>query len=120
MSEVLSQVYTNANHFADAMGVHEEILRLVVEGDDDDDRTIDTMTPARAKLHLDLLKRSYQRLGKWDKSPKVYKELVDQLLSMPVYKNDANFKGVQSTDKWNVKEELSPTLKALGTFTPPE
>ena len=115
MSELLSQLYTEVNHHADAMGVHEKILRLVVEGDDDDDSTLDTMDAATAKRHLLLLKQTYLRLRAWDKQPKTYKDLVDQLINMPAYKSHSEFKSVQSTDKWSLKDK--PEL--MGTFTPP-
>ena len=96
------------------MGVHEEILRLVVEGDDDDDRTLDTMEPEMAKHHLDLLKRAYQRLGGWDKSSSTYKLLVDDLIKM--YQGESAWQGVQHTDKWNAKE----TPDAMGKLSPPQ
>jgi hypothetical protein len=115
MSDLLSQIYTAAGHYREAMRLHEEILRLVVEGDDGDDRTLDTMTPKMAKHHLLLLKASYQRLGGWDKHPSTYKKLVDQLLHMPEYKTDPLFKGVHSTDKWNVKDKPD----AVSEFTKP-
>jgi hypothetical protein len=115
MSELLSQLYTEVKHHAEAMRVHEEILRLVVEGDDDDDRTLDTMDAATAKRQLSLLKQTYLRLRAWDKQPKVYKDLVDELINMPAYKSHPEFKGVQSTDKWSLKEK--PEL--MGTFTAP-
>jgi hypothetical protein len=105
MSDLLSQIYTEAGHHREAMRLHEEILRLAVEGDDGDDRTLDTMTPKMAKHHLSLLKAAYQRLGGWDKHPTTYKKLVDQLLHMPEYKSDPLFKGVHSTDKWNPKDK---------------
>ncbi len=101
MTEILSQLYTACGHHREAMRLHEEILRLVVEGDDGDDRTTDTMTGEKVKNHLALLKAAYQRLGGWDKSPDSYKKLVDQLLAMPVYKSDPLLKGLTSTDKWN-------------------
>ena len=85
------------------MGLHEEILRLVVDGDDGDDRTLDTMEPDAARENLELLKASYQRLHGWDKSPRVYKDLVDHLLSMPEYKGKPQFKDAQPADKWDVK-----------------
>jgi len=100
-----SRVYTAAGHHREAMGVHEDILRLVVEGDDGDDRTLDTMPPETAIKHLKELKRTYQRLGGWDKSAETYKELVDQLLAMPVYKNSTEFKGEKGVETWNVKEK---------------
>lgn len=105
MSDLLSECYTAAGHYREAMAVHEEILRLVVEGDDDDDRTIDTVEPEIARKHLDELKRCYQLLGGWDKSAEVYKDIVTRLINMKEFKGHPEFKGVQSTDKWNVEEK---------------
>ena len=62
MSDLLSELYTNMGHYREAQGVHENVLRLVVEGDDGDDRTLDTMEAVRAKKQLELLKQSYLRL----------------------------------------------------------
>jgi len=55
MSDLLSQIYTAAGHHREAMRLHEEILRLVVEGDDGDDRTLDTMIPKMAKHAISAL-----------------------------------------------------------------
>jgi hypothetical protein len=115
MSDLLSQIYTAAGHHREAMRLHEDILRLVVEGDDGDDRTLDTMTPRMAKHQLSLLKAAYQRLGSWANHPSTYKKLVDQLLQMPAYKSDPLFKGVHSTDKWNPKDKPDPASE----FTKP-
>jgi len=106
MSELLSQAYTAAGHHREAMRVHEDVLRLVVEGDDSDDRTPDTMTAERAKKHLLMLKQTYIRLGGWDKHEHVYKELVDQLLAMPIYRDHDLFKGVNGIEKWSLKEKV--------------
>jgi hypothetical protein len=97
------------------MRVHEEIIRLVVEGDDDDDDTIDTVDAKTAHKHLHLLKQSYLRHQGWDKSSKVYKELVNQLIAMPQFKNAAEFKGEKGTEKWNLKEKIDESDK----FVPP-
>lgn len=105
MSDLLSACYTSAGHYREAMAVHEEILRLVVEGDDDDDKTIDTVTPKVARKHLDELKRCYQRLGGWDKSADVYKDIVSRLLNMKEFKGHPEFKGVPPVEQWNVKED---------------
>jgi hypothetical protein len=109
MSDLLSQIYTQAGHHREAMRLHGEILRLIVEGDDGDDRTPDTVTAKTAKHHLLLLQASYQRLGGWDNNASSFKKLVDQLLKMPEYKSDPLFKGVQGTDKWNVKDKPDTT-----------
>ncbi|KAI9744104.1 MAG: hypothetical protein M1818_002256 [Claussenomyces sp. TS43310] len=105
VSEVLAQLYIEAGHFREAMGLHEDILRLVFEGDDGDDRTCDVMTAARARAHVDLLKRSYQRLGGWDKEASTYIELVDAVLNMAEYKGKPELKGVQSAKSWKTQEK---------------
>ena len=103
--ELLSQIYTKEGHYREAMGVHEEVLRLVVEGDDGDDRTLDTMIPETARRHVELLKASFQRLGKWDKSEALYKDLFHTLVNMEEYKTHPSFKDLQPIEKWSTKEK---------------
>jgi hypothetical protein len=114
MSELLSQIYTHAKHYKDAMRLHEHILRLVVDGYNDDDRTLDTMEASRARKHLDLLKHAYLRLQGWEKDASIYQVLVNQLINTPVYKNDPAFKGVQGTSKWSLKGKDT----GIGEFVP--
>ncbi|KAL9593550.1 MAG: hypothetical protein Q9219_007499 [cf. Caloplaca sp. 3 TL-2023] len=116
MSNLLSQLYTHMGHYREAQGVHENNLRLVVEGDDGDDRTLDTMDAETARLQVELLKQSFLRLRGWDKSPEIYKELIDDLREMPEYKGKAEFKAVRPIGEWNIKEAPSETL---GKFEPP-
>ena len=117
MFDLLSQIYTAAGHYREAMGVHEETIHIVVDydGQDDEGRPLPTMTPEVARKHLDLLKRSYLRLKAWDKSTATYTDLVQRLLAMKQYKGDSHFAGVQPADKWNPKEEAD----AMGTFSAP-
>jgi tetratricopeptide (TPR) repeat protein len=105
MEELLSQVYTAAGHYREAMGVHEDVLCLIVEGDDGDDRTADVVEPAVARRHLDLLKASFLRLKGWDKSASNYHELVRDLLSMREHKAHAAFKDVGPAEKWSLKDD---------------
>jgi hypothetical protein len=115
MEELLSQVYTEAGHFREAMGVHEDVLRLVVEGDDGDDRTVDFVEPVVAKYHLDLLKASYIRLQGWDKSAANYHELVHELLNMREHKGNAAFKDAVPAEKWSLKGDAG----AMGALVAP-
>ncbi|KAL9099745.1 MAG: hypothetical protein Q9163_004799 [Psora crenata] len=117
MSDLLSQLYTSQGHYREAQGVHENILRLVVEGDDGDDRTLDTMDSEVARRHVELLKQSFLRLKGWDKSKDVYRDLIDGLINMPEYKSKPEWKSLQSVDQWNLKEQAS---EKLGKFTAPE
>ena len=117
MSELLSQLYTSMGHYREAMGVHEKILRLVVEGDDGDDRTVDTMKSKRVKMHVELLKQSFLRLQGWDKSEAMYINLVNAILNMEEYKHGQEWHGVRGADHWNKKE---PASDSIGKFVVPE
>ena len=116
MSTLLSALYTSAGHYREAQRVHENNLRLVVEGDDGDDRTLDTMEAGRALKQLELLKQSWLRLRGWDKSLDVYVELVQELKNMPEYKGSKEWKDVRLPSEWNSKEAASETL---GKFSLP-
>lgn len=114
MQEELSELYDAAGHYREAMAVHEDILRLIVEGDDGDDRTQDTVNAATARKQIELLKRAHLRLRGWDKSEATYKALVDDIISM--YKGHENFKGVTGVQMWNFEEKDD----GLGKFSAPE
>lgn len=118
ISEILSQLYMSTKQYGDAMGVHENILQLITSGDDGDDRTQDDVkTPREARLHLDLLKLSYQRNGGWVKSEGTYKLLVDNLLSMKQFRGTPDFKNATSVDKWSLKKDEASA--EVGYFTAP-
>lgn len=105
MEELLSQVHTAAGHYREAMDMDEDVLRLIVEADDGDDRTVDVVEPAMARHHLDLLKASYLRLKGWDKSAHNYQELVRDLLSMREHKSHVAFKCVGPAENWSPKDD---------------
>lgn len=116
MSDLLSELYTSMGHYREAQGVHENVLRLVVEGDDGDDRTHDTVESEPVRNQLDLLKQSYLRLQGWDKSAASYKELVHSVIQM--YKGQPGWKDVGGAETWNFsKEKPSDTL---GKFVAPK
>ena len=117
MSELLSQLYTSMGHHREAMGVHENILRLVVEGDDGDDRTVDTMDSKRVKMHVEWLKQCYLRLHGWDKSPAVYEDLVRAILHMEEHGHKPEWQGVQGVEHWDYKKEAASD--SVGTFVVP-
>lgn len=117
MSELLSQLYTSMGHYREAMAVHENVLRLVVDGDDGDDRTVDTMDSERVKMHVEWLKQCYLRLQGWDKSAATYKNLVNELLHMEEYRHKPEWQGVHGTDKWDKKESASDSI---GKFVVPQ
>lgn len=118
MSELLSQLYTSMGHYREAMGVHENILRLVVEGDDGDDNTVDTMDSKRVKMHVEWLKQCYLRLHGWDKSPAVYEDLVHAILHMDEHRHKPEWQGVQGVEHWDYKKEAAS--ESVGTFVVPQ
>ncbi|KAL8687481.1 MAG: hypothetical protein Q9218_006359, partial [Villophora microphyllina] len=117
MSDLLSQLYTSMGHYREAQDLHENILRLVVEGDDGDDRTHDTMDSATALDQITLLKQSYLRLRGWNKSPETYIDLISDLKKMPEYKDQKEWKQLTLPNEWNSKETPSETL---GRFFAPK
>jgi hypothetical protein len=65
---LLSELYTAQHRYADAMNLHEDILTRLGEG-----QTAPGLdAPATAHTHTELLKISYKRHGKFDKSSQHY------------------------------------------------
>ena len=118
MSELLSQLYTSMGHYREAMGVHEHTLRLVVEGDDGDDRTVDTMKSERVKTHVEWLKQCYLRLKGWDKSEATYRDLVHAILNMEAYRHRPEWQGVRGVESWDYKKEQPSD--SVGKFAVPD
>ena len=117
MEELLSALYTSMGHHREAMGVHENILRLIFEGDDGDERTHDTAEPMVVRKHIELLRQSHTRLHGWDKDKHVYIDLIHSLLDLPQYRGSSELKGAQlHVEHWNLKDSAD---NDLGKFTPP-
>jgi hypothetical protein len=116
MFNLLSELYTERGHFREAMGVHEDIIRLIVEGDDDDDHTTDTVSSEEAFKQIQLLELAYKRMGAWDKPDSVYKDLTMRLLKMPEHAKYLKQRDCKSSDHWNTKKVES----ARGLFKKPE
>ena len=85
---LLSELYTKQARYRDSMGVHEEMLRLTLCADDDDDGfegSEDEGEGTRERIkgvvgvQVRLLKRAHLRLGGWDKSLKNYSDLFSRL-----------------------------------------
>ncbi|KAG8528606.1 uncharacterized protein KY384_006293 [Bacidia gigantensis] len=83
---LLSSLYTAQNRHREAMGIHEEILRLALYGDEsDDDGEFDGTDAGGKKLkevvkaQVKMLKACWERLGGFDKKQNVYEELYNKL-----------------------------------------
>ena len=110
-STLLSELYTVSGKHADAIAVHEGCLRDLIN--DELDEPIPKDVGKIATVHAELLKRAYQRNGGWDKDPGSYIQLYQQLSNE--FKSDADWKTVQSIDKWQPKG-----ADALGVFKEPD
>lgn len=117
MSELLYQLYTNMGNHREAQDLQETILRLVVEGDDGDERTHDTMDSKTALHQVDLLKQSFLRLGGWNKDRIVYVDFIKELKEMPEFKDEKPWKQLHLPSEWDSKETPSATV---GKFIMPE
>ena len=111
LSKLLSSLYTDVGRHRDAMAVHEEILRLALYGDDDgdDDGLRHDEEVAIVREHLEWLKRTYQRLGEWDKSEQMYRTLYAELA-----KTYGGKLGVPPIEKWSPKG-----ADAVGAYVSP-
>jgi hypothetical protein len=115
---LLSTLYTSANFHREAMGVHEEILRLELYGDDDgvdiapglNQAETHKQQEATVKEHLELLMRAHQRNRGWDKREETYKDLYAQLAEEFGQQN----LGVPPIEKWPSRDADSK-----GTYTAP-
>ena len=72
MSRLLAELHTEVGNHAKSMCVHEEILREIDEESDEEKK----MDAALVRDMLELLKRDYARLGRWEKSEHGYAQLV--------------------------------------------
>ena len=117
MYDLLSRLYTSSEGLRPAMAIHEELLRLIAFGDDDDeDQAHELNDDDLIKItsqQLKLLQRSYQRLGGWDKSGKSYEELYARLVE------DFGEKelGVPHISKWSASGNKN--VDDLGKYAPP-
>lgn len=109
MSTLLSELYTTAGRYAQAMGLHEEILRREIS--DDNDATVEDAS-RDARVHLELLKRAHQRLGGWVKDRDEYVDLVDEVLS--TFQVEGLLKDALPITKWPAK-----CTDDRGGFKPP-
>ncbi|MCJ1467798.1 hypothetical protein MMC07_006423 [Pseudocyphellaria aurata] len=94
-----SELYTAVGSHAKAMRVHEEILQQITE-DDSDSGSVDDRSDL-ARIHLDLLRRTHQRLGGWEKDVNVYIDLYDELAAM--FRDEKAWAEVQPIKKWPSK-----------------
>ncbi|PQE21552.1 nacht domain protein [Rutstroemia sp. NJR-2017a WRK4] len=101
MQILLSSFYTSSSQHAKAMRIHEELLRETIR--DAGDELSDADACRIALKQIDFLKRTYQRLGKWDKDPSIYIDLFQRVSQK--FEAEPAWKAakLQSVDKWQIK-----------------
>ncbi|KAN0098801.1 hypothetical protein V8E51_014464 [Hyaloscypha variabilis] len=113
MHDLLSAFYTAVGNYRRAMLIHEDLLRDTVS---DKGEELPAAEAAQiAVQQVELLKRSYQHLGGWDKDAQIYIDLYQQLCH--VFGSEESWKkaNTQSVEKWQPKGADS-----LGTWVKPE
>lgn len=101
MQILLSSFYTSSSQHAKAMRIHEALLRETIQ--DAGDELSDADACRIALQQIEFLKRTYQRLGKWNKDPSIYVDLFQRVSQrfeeVPAWKAAK----LQSVDKWQPK-----------------
>ena len=98
---LLSELYTATKQYRKAMALHEDVLSQIAHGDDEGLSSCDSA--AAAVKHAELLKRTYQREGKWDKSPQFYQDLFAQLDRKFAKEKTWTEKAPKGIEKWQAK-----------------
>jgi hypothetical protein len=98
---LLSELYTATNQHRKAMALHEDVLSQIAYGDDEGLSSCDSA--AAAVKHAELLKRTYQREGKWDKGLPIYQDLFTQLDRKFVKEKAWTEKAPKGIEKWQAK-----------------
>lgn len=98
---LLSELYTATNQHRKAMALHEDVLSQIAYGDDEGLSSCDSA--AAAVKHAELLKRTYQREGKWDKGLPIYQDLFTQLDRKFAKEKTWTEKAPKGIEKWQAK-----------------
>lgn len=98
---LLSELYTATNQHRKAMALHEDILSQIAYGDDEGLSSCDSA--AAAVKHAELLRRTYQREGKWDKGLPIYQDVFTQLDRKFVKEKAWTEKAPKGIEKWQAK-----------------
>ncbi|KAH7050107.1 hypothetical protein B0J12DRAFT_699514 [Macrophomina phaseolina] len=116
LMNLLSALYVAANRHADALALHEEILRAVMADDESEDVLDDAHAAAIALNQLELVKRVYARQGGWGDEEDDLSELIQRVVE--TYDDtDARFTQFVPTEKWSTK--APPSHDTFGTFVLP-
>ena len=104
VSLLLAEILTDMGRYAEAMDVHEEMLREI----DEDTVGKNGVDAALVSQILEALKQDYARLGRWEKSERGYDELVQRVGK----KYSLNVFGVEHWSKGAIDRNGGP--KSIG------
>lgn len=113
---LLSSFYTTAGKPEKAMALHERILQQAL-AEESNDRLVEDASGVVLN-QLQLLKRAYQRNGKWDKDEKHYRELWDELSNL-FGPDHQMWTKIENMKKWLPKGG-SVAGESLGTWEAPK
>lgn len=113
---LLSSFYTAVGKHEKSMVLHERILQQTLAEESNDRLAEDASGVVLNQLQL--LKRAYQRNGKWDKDEKHYRELWDEFSSLfgPDHQMWAKIENIK---KWSPKG-VAAAAESLGTWEAPK
>ncbi|KAI6711104.1 hypothetical protein JHW43_006377 [Diplocarpon mali] len=111
MHNLLSSFYRTVGNYRRDMLVHEDLLREAAI----DEELPPAEAAAIAVQQLELLERSYQRLGGWDKEQQIYFDLYQQLTDVFTFEDGWKKAQTRSVETWQFKG-----ADDLGTWTKPD
>ena len=113
---LLSSFYTAVGKPEKSMVLHERILQQTLAEENNDRLAEDASGVVLSQLQL--LKRAYQRNGKWDKDEKHYRELWDEFSTL-FGLNHQMWSKIENIKKWSPKG-VSAAAESVGTWEPPK
>ncbi|KAL0256082.1 hypothetical protein SLS55_008474 [Diplodia seriata] len=116
LCNLLSSLYVAADRHADALALHEEILRAVLQDDESEDVLDDAHAAQIAAEQLELVKRVYARQGGWGDEVDDLSALVADVVETYA-EHDGRLATFVPVDKWSTK--APPAHDTFGTFVLP-
>jgi len=113
---LLSAMYTAAGAYDKAMALHVELLREALAPENEDE--LADISSDVILQQMNLLKRSYQRLGRWIEDPEEYKKLWHgfEELFKPT---DDLWKGIDHINTWTPKPPGVQVNEGIGMWKTP-
>jgi len=113
---LLSAMYTAAGSYDKAMELHVELLRETLAPENEDELV--SVASGVILQQLKLLKRSYQRLGRWIQNPEEYLKLWDGFEEL-FDPTDDLWKGIDHIKSWTPKATGIQVNEGIGMWKAP-